>query len=156
MKQLNAPPTTVPLRIGIASSRARPCICCGEMRASPSIPACWDHWIALPEDLRSELVVSVGRGQIGRYGDCLMEAVRFWRQTGLWRSRYVKTKSAPQESILAVSSRGSLSVRPLHTKHAIQRRRQKLHASPRSAAGLNDRRSANVTEPSPAATSTKR
>ena len=88
----------MPLRIGIASSRPRPCICCGEPRATPSVPACWDHWIALPEDLRSELVVSVGRGQIGRYGDCLMEAVRIWRQTGLWRSRYDKMKFSRQES----------------------------------------------------------
>jgi hypothetical protein len=83
--------------VGIAShpkfSRSRACICCGEPRASRSIPACWDHWIALPEDLRSALVISVGRGQIGRYGDHLMEAVRFWRQNGLWRSRYVNAKS---------------------------------------------------------------
>lgn len=103
MNRLNAPHRTVPLRVGAASTRLRPCICCGQPRATRSVPACWDHWNALPEDLRSALVISVGRGQIGRYGNCLMEAVRFWRQTGLWRSRYVRAKapdpaSAPEES----------------------------------------------------------
>lgn len=103
MKRPNGPPTTGSLRVGIAPSRPRPCICCGGPRATRSVPACWDHWIALPEDLRSEMVVTVGRGQIGRYGDCLMKAVRIWRQTGLWRSSYVATKFPPLESASAGS-----------------------------------------------------
>ena len=82
--------------VGVASNpkdgRSRLCLCCGEPTATRSIPACWDHWIALPEDLQSAIVISTGRGEIGRYGDCLMEAVQIWRQTGLWRSRYVKTR----------------------------------------------------------------
>lgn len=89
----------------------RLCLCCGGPRATRSIPACWDHWVVLPEDLRSAIVISYGRGQISRYGDSLMEAVRIWRQAGVWRSKYVKTalplasRPAPIRSDLATTAR---------------------------------------------------
>lgn len=146
--------------VGVASNpkdgRSRLCLCCGEPTATRSIPACWDHWIALPEDLQSAIVISTGRGEIGRYGDCLMEAVRIWRQTGLWRSRYVKTESAPQELMLAVSPRAPGTVTSFRAKRANRRRRQKQNASPRSASGSNDRPSANLSERMPAASAPKR
>jgi hypothetical protein len=73
---------------GPGASPPRLCLCCGEPTATRSIPACWDHWIALPEDLRSSIMVSYGRGQLRTYGDSLMEAVRIWRSAGLWRARH--------------------------------------------------------------------
>ena len=74
-------------------SPKRPCLCCGAPSASRSIPACWDHWSALPEDLRSTIVVSQGRGQLKIYADSLFEAVKLWRGSGVWRSKY--RKAAP-------------------------------------------------------------
>lgn len=70
---------------------ARLCLCCGTPSAARSIPACWDHWNVLPEDLRSSIVISYGRGRTKAYGDGLMEAVRLWRSTGAWRCRTNKT-----------------------------------------------------------------
>ena len=131
MKQLNGQHPTVPLKIGIG--RPRPCICCGEPRATRSVPACWDHWIALPDDLRSELVVTVGRGQIGRYGDCLMEAVRFWRLTGLWRSRYVKTEFPPS----AFAREGSAGSRDDGKVVSFQSRRPKSSPTPARRSDTN-------------------
>jgi hypothetical protein len=64
----------------------RRCACCGVPTATRSIPACWEHWNVLPEDLRSSIVKSHGRGQIKQYKDTLLEAVMLWRQTGVWRN----------------------------------------------------------------------
>jgi hypothetical protein len=91
---------------GPEGSPPRLCLCCGEQTATRSIPACWDHWIALPEDLRSAIVISYGRGQLNRYGESLAEAVRFWRHTGLWRPKYVRA-SAPlkPEPLISLRSR---------------------------------------------------
>jgi hypothetical protein len=72
----------------------RLCLCCGTQSATRSIPACWDHWNVLPEDLRSLIVISYGRGQAKTYGEGLMEAVRVWRVTGAWRSGSNKRRAA--------------------------------------------------------------
>ncbi len=55
--------------------------------ATPSIPACWEHWTLLPEGLRSSIVTSYGRGELTRYAEGLLDAVTLWRQAGAWRSR---------------------------------------------------------------------
>lgn len=65
----------------------RRCVCCESPTASRSIPACWEHWNLLPEDLRSVIVKFAGRGDIKQYADCLLEAVAHWRQVGAWRSK---------------------------------------------------------------------
>jgi hypothetical protein len=41
--------------------------------------------MALPEDLRSELLASYGRGELTNYHRNLLRAVEIWRQRGLWR-----------------------------------------------------------------------
>jgi hypothetical protein len=81
----NAKPT-------VADGPGRTCLCCGIAAASRDIPACWEHWILLPEDLRSALVISQGRGQLSVYTANLLEAVRVWRLKAAWRPR---TKKAP-------------------------------------------------------------
>ena len=53
----------------------RKCVCCGAPRPTRSMCACWDHWTALPEDLRSELLRSYSRDEIGKYHRALLEAV---------------------------------------------------------------------------------
>lgn len=80
---------------GLEHRPLRLCLCCGEPTATRSIPACWDHWVALPEDLRSAITISYGRDQLRRYNDGLMEAFRIWRLAGLWRPRYVKVPVPP-------------------------------------------------------------
>jgi hypothetical protein len=44
----------------------------------------------LSEDLRSSIVVSQGRGRLNVYADSLFEAVKVWRLSGAWRSKYKK------------------------------------------------------------------
>ena len=44
----------------------------------------------MPEDLRSAIVVSQGRGQLKIYADSLFEAVKLWRGSGAWCSKYRK------------------------------------------------------------------
>src|SRR6185437_16063648 len=63
----------------------RRCLCCGAATATRSIPACWEHWTLLPEDLRSSLVVTSSLGQLTQYADGLDRAVRLWREAGVWR-----------------------------------------------------------------------
>ena len=41
--------------------------------------------MALPEDLRSELLASNGRGQLANYHRNLLRAVEIWRRRGVWR-----------------------------------------------------------------------
>jgi hypothetical protein len=43
--------------------------------------------MALPEDLRSELLTSYGRGELTNYHRHLLRAVEIWRQRGVWRVR---------------------------------------------------------------------
>jgi len=42
--------------------------------------------MALPEDLRSELLTSYGRGELTNYHRNLLRAVEIWRRRGLWRA----------------------------------------------------------------------
>ena len=44
-----------------------------------SMCACWDHWLGLPEDLRSELLRSYGRDEFANYHQALLNAVETWR-----------------------------------------------------------------------------
>ena len=62
----------------------RRCVCCGEPTPSRTMCACWRHWMMLPEDLRSELLKSYGRGQLASYRHHLLKAVEIWRQRGVW------------------------------------------------------------------------
>ena len=79
---------------GARRARVRECVCCGEATATPSIPACWDDWNVLPEDLRSSIVKNYGRRLIKEYTDDLLVAVAFWRQAGAWRSKLRKNATA--------------------------------------------------------------
>jgi hypothetical protein len=47
--------------------------------------ACWGHWTALPEDLRSELLRSYSRDEFANYHQALLIAVEKWRHAGVWR-----------------------------------------------------------------------
>ena len=47
--------------------------------------ACWDHWMALPEDLRSELLRTYSRDELANYHRALLVAVKAWQQAGVWR-----------------------------------------------------------------------
>ncbi len=86
---------------GARRTRVRECVCCGAATATPSLPACWDDWNLLPEDLRSSIVKNYGRRLINEYADDLLAAVAFWRQVGAWRSklgRKVAPATAPAEA----------------------------------------------------------
>src|ERR1700692_1323798 len=65
----------------------RKCVCCGAHTPSRTMCACWPHWMALPENLRSELLTSFGRGELTNYHRHLLRAVEIWRQRGVWRVR---------------------------------------------------------------------
>jgi len=81
---------------GARRTRVRECVCCGAATATPSLPACWDDWNLLPEDLRASIIKNYGRRRINEYADDLLAAVAFWRQVGAWRSKLrKKTPSAP-------------------------------------------------------------
>jgi hypothetical protein len=43
------------------------------------------HWMALPEDLRSELLRSYSRDEFANYHQALVNAVEKWRHAGIWR-----------------------------------------------------------------------
>lgn len=79
---------------GARRTRVRECVCCGEATATPSLPACWDDWNVLPEDLRSSIVKNYGRRLIKEYADDLLVAVACWRQAGAWRSKLRKKAPA--------------------------------------------------------------
>lgn len=79
---------------GARRTRVRECVCCGAATATPSLPACWDDWNLLPEDLRSSIIKNYGRRQINEYADDLLTAVAFWRQVGAWRSKLRNKVSA--------------------------------------------------------------
>ena len=92
---------------GARRTRVRECVCCGAATATPSLPACWDDWNLLPEDLRSSIVKNYGRRLINAYADDLLAAVTFWRQIGAWRSKLRKkvspAPSAPADPIASDS-----------------------------------------------------
>lgn len=85
----------VEARAPVESASERVCVCCGMATASRGMPACWEHWVLLPEDLRSSIVISQGRGQLSRYTENLLAAVQVWRLTGAWRP---KPRKAPMRS----------------------------------------------------------
>ena len=60
-------------------------VCCGAPTPTQSVCACWGHWMALPEDHRSELLASYGRGEVANYHRNLLKAVEIWRRCGVWR-----------------------------------------------------------------------
>ncbi len=41
--------------------------------------------MVLPENLRSELLKSFGRGEIVNYRRSLLDAIEIWRQLDVWR-----------------------------------------------------------------------
>jgi len=64
----------------------------------------------LPEELQSSIVTTYGRGQIKRYADNLVEAVKMWRQAGVWRSKRgeisrqsVESKASAESQALTTS-----------------------------------------------------
>jgi hypothetical protein len=63
----------------------RKCVCCGTPTPTYSMCACWEHWMALPEDLRSELLRSYSRDELANYHRALLNAVETWRHSGVWR-----------------------------------------------------------------------
>src|SRR5690348_6586153 len=67
--------------------RLRLCLCCGTASETPAIPACWDHWQLLPEELRSSIVKSSARVQLTLYAKAITEAVAVWREAGAWRPK---------------------------------------------------------------------
>lgn len=70
--------------------------------ATPSLPACWDDWNLLPEDLRSSIIKNYGRRQINEYADDLLAAVVFWRQVGAWRSK-LRNRASSAAPVVAPS-----------------------------------------------------
>jgi hypothetical protein len=65
------------------------------------MPACWDHWILLPQDLQSSIIKTSARGRLNAYGTHLLEAIRIWRRLGAWRA-----KGTGRSSILAARTIG--------------------------------------------------
>jgi hypothetical protein len=63
----------------------RKCACCGAPTPTQSMCACWAHWMALPEDLRSEFLKSYGRDEFANYHRNILKAVEIWRRLGVWR-----------------------------------------------------------------------
>ena len=61
------------------------CVCCGILTPTRSMCACWPHWTALPEELRSDLLKSYGRGEIANYHRNLLLAIEVRRHCGVWR-----------------------------------------------------------------------
>ena len=66
--------------------RSVQCVCCGAIQVTPCARA-GRIGMVLPEDLRSELLTSFGRGELTNYHRHLLRAVEIWRQRGVWRVR---------------------------------------------------------------------
>jgi hypothetical protein len=64
---------------------SRGCVCCGASTPTQSMCACWPHWMALPENLRSEILKSYGRDDFANYRRNILTAIGSWRQLGVWR-----------------------------------------------------------------------
>jgi len=91
MKNVRSTISTMALRIEVTGQtevlpKARKCVCCGAPTPTRSMCACWEHWMALPENLRSDLLASYGRGELTNYHRNLLRAVEIWRRCGLWCS----------------------------------------------------------------------
>jgi hypothetical protein len=97
--------------------------------AARSIPACWAHWNLLPEDLRSLIVKSYGRGQITEYSESLLAAVKVWRQVGVWRKRGDET-ALP---VVQPSTRISKNPKPARKVIPLAERRAFAKPGPRRA-----------------------
>jgi hypothetical protein len=65
----------------------RVCLCCGTVTETPSIPSCWDHWLLLPEELRSSIIKTSARGQLIQYAKAATEAIAIWRKAGAWQPK---------------------------------------------------------------------
>jgi len=124
-------------------SPERLCLCCGAPSESRSIPACWEHWSSLPEDLRSTIVVSQGRGQLKIYADSLFEAVKLWRGSGAWRSKYQKATPSISQPSAAPSAEESHKSQIEHRVISLLEHRQKsagrIAGRSGAAATLSDR-----------------
>jgi hypothetical protein len=94
----------------VEDAPGRNCLCCGMAAASRGIPACWEHWILLPEDLRSSIVISQGRGQLSIYTENLLEAVRVWRLNGAWRHKSKKAEMPVTVSLARAPSGPTVDV----------------------------------------------
>jgi hypothetical protein len=77
------------------AKHVRLCLCCGAATATPSIPACWDDWQLLPEELRCSIIRTSARAQLILYAKALTEAVSIWRNAAAWRpKRYAVSSHA--------------------------------------------------------------
>src|SRR6185312_17486960 len=96
----------------------RRCLCCGSVTATRSIPACWEHWTLLPEDLRSSIVTTYSRGQLMQYADRLDSAVRLWREARVWRPPHTiafgraKTSTHSADNVVPFMQRGGQAAAP--------------------------------------------
>ncbi len=61
----------------------RKCACCGAPTPTHSMCACWDPWMALPEELHSDLLRSYSRDEFTNYHRALLKAVDVWRLRGV-------------------------------------------------------------------------
>lgn len=98
------------------------------------MPACWEHWNVLPEDLRSFIVISYGRGRTKAYGEGLMEAVRLWRLTGNWRLRTAPAPRAAETHAKPRSDRKVISLVALRQKIASRPTQHHVAAAPEERA----------------------
>ena len=89
MLEANAEEEALPQRL---------CLCCGAPTATRSIPACWDHWSLLPDELRLPMVANYGRCELQAYAENLLQAVRIWRQAGAWPLRSWRKAASPARS----------------------------------------------------------
>lgn len=105
-------------------SSPRRCVCCGAATATRSVPACWEHWTLLSQDLRSAIVIAYSRGQLTQYADCLDAAVKLWREAGVWRPprtiafARINASMRPPENVIPFRQRGGQTA-ALHTAAAL-------------------------------------
>jgi hypothetical protein len=65
----------------------------------------------LPDGLRSSIVASYGRGELTRYAESLLEAVKLWREAGAWQPRREAITSKSE----ATASKQSTRPAPLNS-----------------------------------------
>jgi hypothetical protein len=80
-----SPTSELAMLVANPEGSGRKCVCCGAPTPTHSMCACWDHWMALPEDLRSELLRTYSRDELANYHRALLLAVKAWQQAGVWR-----------------------------------------------------------------------
>lgn len=103
--------------------------------ATPSIPACWDHWTLLSEDVRSSIVASYGRGQLTRYAESLLEAVKLWRQAGSWRSKPGERASKTGAEVVTLSTPEAATLNSPEARNVISFVERALIVAARRRAG---------------------